>query len=251
MLVLLLPLLSWGQITKPPEFQDKGTFQRGGASATLDGSSHVSAQRTVINQELLERLRALPGHAEGASLLANGMLGPAADHFEENGLRIGTAVTHFLAGRTGKSAELLCTLAKEQPENKTLLPFLGETVGEPRAWAAPMLAAMRKLASPPTAEGEYYLAQALLKQDPSQAAEAMEHLTRSTALNPKETRALLEVARQESSANRKPQAIAALEEALRRDERLAIAHYRLGLLYRATGETERGSKHLRRYEELR
>ncbi len=102
-----------------------------------------------------------------------------------------------------------------------------------------------------SADGEYYLARALLKQDPPLIAEALPHLSRAAALAPQETLALLELARQENTPERPPTAIAALEEALRRDPKLATAHYRLVQLYRAAGQLEKSREHLRRYQELK
>lgn len=247
--LLLVTMLSRAQITGAPEFREDGKFQRG-AAAALDGTSHVSALRPAINEELVARLRALPGYAEGVRLIESRLLGPAEEYFRKKGQRIGLAVTQFLSGKDETSAELLCKLAAENPNDKALLPFLGETVGVSKAWTAPMLAALRRMATPPTADSQYYLARALLKQDPPVTAEALTHLELSASLDPQSTRALLELARQATAADRRPDAIAALEEALRRDDTLTAAHYRLAQLYRASGETERSAVHLRKYREL-
>ncbi len=237
------------QITKPPEFQENRKIQAGAAS--LDGSSHVSAERTELHRALLDRLRALPRYAEGVRLLESQLFGPAEQHFEKQGLPLGVAVTRFILGQAESSAELLCRLATQRPTDAAVLAMLGETIGAAPSWSARMLAAIRTMATPESADGEFYLARALLKQDPPLTAEALPHLSRSAALAPKETRALLELARQENTPERRPAAIAALEEALRRDEKLSVAHYRLAQLYRAGGQLERSREHLRRYQELK
>lgn len=237
------------QITKPPEFQENRKIQAG--AAELDGSSHVSAERTELHQGLVNRLRALPGHAEGVRLLESQLFGPAEQFFEKQGLPLGLAVTRFITGQAEASAELLCRLAAERPADAAVLALLGETVGGAPSWSARMLVAIRTMSARESADGEYYLARALLKQDPPLTAEALPHLSRAAALAPKETRALLELARQENTPARRPAAIAALEEALRRDEKLSAAHYRLAQLYRAEGQLEKSREHLRRYQELK
>ncbi len=247
--MILFSLLVLAQITKPPEFEEAGKFQTSAATGTVDGSSHVSAERAVVNQELVAILRPLPGYAEGVRLMESQMPGAAQSFFEARRLKLGLAVTLFMAGKAEPSAGLLCSLVNTKPVG--LLPVLGETVGASASWAPRMLAAIRKLARPESAEGEYYLARALLKQEPAQTAEARRHLERSALLDPKATRALLELARQAAAADQRPAAIAALEEALRRDEQLSVAHYRLAQLYRAAGEAERSRGHLKRFEELR
>ena len=246
---MLIFFLALAQINKPPEFEENGKFQTSVAASTVDGSSHVSAERAVVNQELVSILRQLPGYAEGVRLMEGQMPGAAQTFFETKRLKLGVAVTLFMAGKTDASAELLCSLVPSKPVG--LLPLLGETMGAAPAWSARILVAISKLARPESADGEYYLARALLKQEPAQPAEARRHLERSVLLGPQSTRALLELARIATAAGERPAAIAALEEALSRDERLSVAHYRLAQLYRAAGQAERGRTHLQRFEELR
>ncbi len=230
---LIVPVaIGWAQIASPPEFREPGTFQRGTSAATVDGTSHASPQRAEVNHELVTRLRALPNLREGLRL------------------RLSEAVNLFLKDKMDASAELLCTLAAEHPGNRTLLPFLGETAGASKVWSGRMLAAVRSLSSHPTSEGEYYLGHTLLKQVPPQTSEALVHLQRSVDLDSKGTRALLELARQHTLAERRAAAIGALEEALRRNDSLAPAHYRLSQLYRSEGQPDRSKVHLRRYQEL-
>ncbi len=249
--VIAILILALAQITKPPEFEENGKFQTGNAAGSVDGSSHVSAERAVVNQELLSLLRKRPEYAEGVRLIERQLPGAAQAEFDRKQLKAGVAVSLFLAGKVDESAALLCSLAKAKRVPPELLPILGETVGASKTWANRMLAAVRLLSQPDSAESEYYLARALLKQEPAQTAEAMAHLQKSAALDPKSTRALLESARQNTAASQRPSAIALLEEALRRDAQLSVAHYRLAQLYRATGQVEKSREHLRRFEELR
>lgn len=249
--VTLILILALAQITKPPEFEENGKFQTGNAASSVDGSSHVSAERGVVNRELLSLLRKVPAYAEGVSLIERQLPGAAQAEFERKQLQVGVAVSLFLAGKVDASAELLCSLAEAKRLTPELLPILGETVGASKTWAPRMLARIRGLSNEASAESEYYLARALLKQEPAQTAEALSHLQKSAALDPKSTRALLESARQTTAVHQRPAAIALLEEALRRDEKLSVAHYRLAQLYRATGQAERSREHLRRFEELR
>lgn len=246
--MMLCALLMLAQITKPPEFDEPAKFETSPAASTVDGSSHVAAERAVVNQELLTILRRLPGYGEGVRLIESQMPGAAQTHFEARRQALGVAVTLFLAGKAEASADLLCQLANHKPASSGLLPIMGETVGVAQVFAGRMLLAIRKLARPETAEGEYYLARALLKQEPSQVLEARRHLAKSAMLDPKSTQALLETARQ---ATERAEAMAALEEALRRDDGLPVAHYRLAQLYRAAGQTVRSEQHLQRFEALR
>ena len=57
-LVLLLAVtgLLLGQIGKPPEFLEGAVFQTNKAPGTLDGTSHVAADRAQINETLLHSL---------------------------------------------------------------------------------------------------------------------------------------------------------------------------------------------------
>jgi len=239
-------LLLLAQITKPPEFEERSKFETSKSASTVDGSSHVSAERVAVNQELLAILRGLPEYEEGIRLIENQMPGAAETHFRAKRQRLGVAVTLFLAGKTEASSELLCQLVSNRPAG--LLAVMGETVGAAPAWSGRMLIAIRNLARPATSAGEYYVARALLKQDPPVPGEARRHLARSAALDPRATAALLETARQAAD---RAEAIVALEEALRRDERLSVAHYRMAQLYRAAGDLERSRQHLERFEALR
>ncbi len=255
-LFFAFPLLSLAQIGKPPEFQESGAFRPGAATGTVDGTSHVAAERSQINNELVVRLRALPPSPalrEGLRLIDNRLLTAADEHFRNNGLPLAAAVTVFLLGKADASAAALCALATAQPMELTLLPLLGETVGAAPAYSARMLAQLKRLAAayPENGEAEYFVARALLKQESAQTAEALPHLERAAALDPKDTRALLELARQHTVAERSPQAIEALEEALRRDPSLATAHYRLVQLYRNAGQLERSREHLQQFQKLR
>ncbi|MBY0506296.1 MAG: hypothetical protein K2X03_20425 [Bryobacteraceae bacterium] len=241
-----LAILLFAQITKPPEFEDAGKFATSPAAGTVDGSSHVAAERAVVNQELLAILRRLPGYAEGVHLIEGQMPGAAQAHFEAKRQRVGVAVTLFLAGKAEESAELLCKLAKEKEHSA--LPVIGETIGVAPAWSQRLLAAIQSLSRPPSSVSEYYLGRALLKQEPPHVVEARRHLARSARLDVKATAALLELARQ---APQPEEAIQWLEEALRRNGRLGVAHYRLAQLYRADGQMEKSRQHLREFEASR
>ena len=85
--MILIFILALAQITKPPEFEEPGKFQTGVAAGTVDGSSHVSAERAVVNQELVAILRHLPGYEEGVRLMEGQMPGAAQTFFETNRLK--------------------------------------------------------------------------------------------------------------------------------------------------------------------
>ena len=73
---MLFTLMLLAQITKPPEFEEPRKFETSAAGA-VDGSSHVSAERAAVNEELLTILRRLPGFAEGVRLMEGQMPGAA------------------------------------------------------------------------------------------------------------------------------------------------------------------------------
>ena len=78
--------------------------------------------------------------------------------------------------------------------------------------------------------------------------ESIPLLRRAAMLDPKETRALVELGRQYANADMRGEAVAAYEEALRRDPEIKTAHFRLAGLYRALGNAEKSREHLRLYQ---
>lgn len=246
--LIAMPVLLLAQIGSPPEFQAAGTFQSSPSAGSLDGSSHVAAERTQINESLLRLLRAIPEAAPGVRLIENRLLGEAELHFRKNGPAEGAAVVLFLTGETEKSAEILCSI-----DHPRVLPLLGETVGAAPAWSARLLARIEKLAPAHAApaDAEFYWARALLLQSPERTAAAIPHLERAAELDPTGTRALLELGRLYAAQQRNAEAVRAFERALSRDPSLALAHYRLAALYRALGDPGKSGLHLRDYQRLK
>jgi tetratricopeptide (TPR) repeat protein len=240
-----LPALLLAQITAPPEFQPPGAFHTNSAAAPLDGSSHVAAERTQINQTLVHLLRAIPQSAPGLKLIDNRLLPEAELYFRNSGPPEGLAVVLFLSGQPAASAEILC-----QVNRNRALPLLGEIIGAAPAWAARILAQIEKLAPsyPNQADAEFYWARALLQQSPERSAEAVPHLRRAASLDPKSTRPLLELGRLFSARQQNTEAVAAFEQALSRDPSLAMAHYRLASLYRSLGNPAKSQFHLAEYQ---
>ena len=250
--LLLLAGLARAQIRQTPEFQESPKFQTNPNGRAIDGTSHVSAEREQINTELVSHLRNIPSHADGLRLIDNHMLAAAQQEFRGKGLRLGLAVTQFLLGQEEASAEGLCLLAESRPQDLSLAPFLGITSGSVPAYAGRMLALLRTTAAahPSNGEAQFYLAQALLKQNPPRTAEAIPYLLRSVELEAKDTRALMELGRQYTELGQLPKAIAVLEQALARDEKLATAHYRIASLYRLTGKHVKSTEHLLKFQAL-
>lgn len=233
------------QIGSPPEFQPAESFQTSPAAGSLDGTSHVAAERTQINENLVNLLRAIPEAAEGVKLIENRLLREAERQFRKSGSLEGTAVVLFLLGEVEASAEAL-----SGSDHPRALPLLGETVGAAPAWAPRLLARIEKLAAsqPAKADTEFYWARALLQQTPERTHEALSHLERAAQLNGKDTRALLELGRLYASRQKNRDAIGAFERALARDSSLAMAHYRLAALYRSQGDAGKSQFHLKAYQ---
>ncbi|MFN7542152.1 MAG: hypothetical protein ACK5TN_05105 [Acidobacteriota bacterium] len=246
--LLALPALLLAQITAPPEFQPPAAFHSPSAAAPLDGSSHVAAERAQITQTLVQLLRAIPQAAPGLKLIDNRLLDQAETLFRESGPPEGLAVILFLTGQPDASAEILCRL----PHHR-VLPLLGEIIAATPAWAPRILAHIETLAPshPNRADAEFYWARALLAQSPDRSAAALPHLRRAASLEPKSTRALLELGRLPAARQQLPDAIRAFEQALARDPSLAMAHYRLSALYRSLGNAAKTRFHLSHYQRLK
>ena len=134
------------------------------------------------------------------------------------------------------------------PRTLALLPFLAE-MGE-----GPIVAgAIREIAAadPANAEADPANAEALfyLARVTEPKAEAVRLLEKAAALDTKDTRALLELAR--LHGDDRPTAIAALEAVLARDGSIAAAHYRLASLYRAAGDIEKSRSHMEAFRQAR
>jgi tetratricopeptide (TPR) repeat protein len=245
---LLLAPPCQAQIGSPPEFQSAGAFQASPTASSLDGTSHIAAERTQINETLIQLLRAVPTATAGVKLIDNRLLREAELHFRKNGPPEGLAVILFLTGETDASAELLCHL-----DHPRALPLLGETVGAAPTWAKRILTRIETLAAtlPPSADSEFYWARALLQQFPEQTAAALPHLERAATLDGKGTRALLELGRLYAGRQQNAEAIHAFERALARDPSLAMAHYRLAALYRSAGDPTNSARHLQEYQRLK
>lgn len=244
----LLPGLILAQIGTPPEFQAAGTFQSSPVAGALDGTSHVAAERTQINESLVNLLRTIPDAAAGVKLIDNRLLEEATAHFRKHGPAEGAAVILFLKGETAASAEALCAISDNR-----VLPLLGEVVGSAPEWAARILARIEALAPthPASADAEFYWARALLQQAPARVNEAILHFERAAERDQKATRALLELGRIYASRQQPRDAIRAFEEALTRDHSLVMAHYRLASLYRSVGDDEKSRRHFAEYQRLR
>lgn len=232
-MVLILLL---AQVTAPPEFQSTATFQTSAGAATVDGTTHTAAEQARINGEIVRRLKALEGHEEGARLVDSKLYGAAEAAFRKRGQVAGVAVALYLNGKTAAATEALLAA----PRSLALLPFLAE-MGE-----GPLVAgAIREIASTHLSSGEalFYLARVAPRD------EAVRLLEKAAALDLKDTRALLELARLHGDDRAK--AIAALEGVLARDPSMAAAHYRLASLYRAAGDVEKSRKHMAAFQGLR
>jgi hypothetical protein len=238
-----------GQITKAPEFSDAAKVQSA-KPAPLETTSHASAERAEVHEGLLRQLRGLAGYSEGVSLIEKRLNGPAEEWFAGRGMVVGVAVVRLLNGREAESAEMLCDLAGSAAPPVGLIGVMGESIGVSKAHAPKMLEVMKKLARSGDAASEFALGLAYLRQAEPQVEAGLLRLREAAKLDWKDTRALMEVAKQETVLEHREAAVAALEEVLKRDDRVAAAHYRLSQLYRVMGQAERGRVHMNRYREL-
>lgn len=257
-------------IRKPPEFEDPAAF-RSTAPAAADGSSHISARGERISQNLLRFLAAYdtPGtdkaeyalFQQGYKLLRQGLAAAAVASFREAAKRhpqsepvvAGLSVALYLIGELDESASALVRIAELYPRSGRLVPLLGETADASSRYRPLMEQRLRDFvrADAKSAAARYYLAQLLASEQPQPPAEAATLWTEAAALDPRDVRPCLSMARLEENRDRVEAAIAWLNRALERDPLLPDAHYRLSRLYFRVGKKELGNRHLERFRMLR
>ena len=198
------------QITGAPEFKSGPVFQKDRSAATVDGTSHASAEKAQLNAEVLLRLRQLSGYAGGV--------------------------------------RQLISIGRSNPSSVEIVPFLAETALVVPSLTASALEVIEKISVKNPSSSEAYYYRARLTQD--QESASIELLKKSVALDPAATSPLIELSRVYTRTGDRPAAIEALEKVLALKPDTSIAHYRLASLYRATGQHEKASSHMAAFQKL-
>jgi arylsulfatase A-like enzyme/cytochrome c-type biogenesis protein CcmH/NrfG len=144
-----------------------------------------------------------------------------------------------------KSAIASLTHAHEiDPSNVQAAALLGASLTQDGR-AAEAVATLEPLARTPDADVEILRTLALAKARGGSADEALHLLERARAANSNNPQVFVDEATVDLIANRRPQARAALEEALRRDPDLPAAHSTLAALLADEGRGEEAAAHWR------
>jgi tetratricopeptide (TPR) repeat protein len=236
------------QITSAPEFKSGPVFQKDRSAATVDGTSHASAEKAQLNAEVLSRLRQLSGYAGGVRLIEGKLLPEAQKWFRDQKLPIGVAVTLFFSGQEEEGVRQLISIGRSNPSSVEIVPFLAETALVVPSLTATALEVIEKISAknPSSSEAYYYRARLTRNQESA----SIELLKKSIALDPAATAPLIELSRIYTRTGDRPAAIEALEKVLVLKPDTSIAHYRLASLYRAMGQHEKASSHMAAFQKL-
>lgn len=253
---LLLCTPARAQITSAPEFKSDPVFQKGRSAATVDGTSHASAEKSQVNTDLLSHLNRLSGHEGGIRLIQANLLPAAEAWFRERKLPIGVAMALFFSGQESESVRQLISIGRSMPNSVTVVPFLAEAAVLVPPLTASALDVIEKISgrNPASSEAYYYRARLLHHMPEAEndalRVKALDLLKKSIALDPAATAPLLELSRIYTSTGDRPAAIEALEKVLANDPNHLIAHYRIASLYRVTGQQEKARIHMIEFQKL-
>ncbi len=254
LLLLLVPVSlcafhpAVAQITSAPEFKSGPVFQKDRSAATVDGTSHASAEKAQLNAEVMSRLKQLSGYKGGVRLIEAKLLPAAQKWFRDQKLPIGVAVALFFSGQEAEGVRQLLSIGRANTNSVTIVPFLAETALVVPSLIAPALEVIEKISAKNPASSEAFYYRARLIQD--QEATSIELLKKSIALDRAATAPLIEVSRLYTRTGDRPAAIEALEKVLALKPDTSIAHYRLASLYRAMGQHEKASSHMAAFQKL-
>lgn len=240
------------QITNPPEFKTGSVFQKDRTAATVDGTSHASAEKAEINATVLASLKLLPSHQPGAKFIESRNLPAAEAWFRQRNLPIGIALTQFFAGKETEAVQALITLARSSSTPLSVVPFLAETATTVPSLVPAAYQLVESLCQkhPDNAAALYHQARLMQHLPDADASKAIPLLEKSIQLSPSSTLVLLELSRIQSNLGDRPSAIASLEKALAVDNELSVAHYRIASLYRVTGQPEKARLHMTEFQKL-
>jgi tetratricopeptide (TPR) repeat protein len=174
-------------------------------------------------------------------------------------LYIGLGIAAYARGEYGAAVQSFCRAADLEPADPRPIDFLGEMYGVAPELAADITERIARFAKaqPSVASGQYYYAMNLWRA-PGESATSAETqktveslLERAVSLDPKMTKAHLQLGILLAEQKRFTEAIPSLVEAIRLDPNLGQAHYRLAQAYQRTGQKELAAREFAEFERLK
>lgn len=175
-------------------------------------------------------------------------------------LHIGLGIARYARGEYPAAVQSFCKAADLEPGDARPIEFLGEMYGVAPDLASEITERVARFAKaqPQIASGQYYYAMNLWRAPAADAAateaslKAVESLLRkAVSLDPKMTKAHLQLGILLSEQKRFAEAIPSLVEATRLDPNLGQAHYRLAQAYQRTGQKELAAQSFAAFERLK
>jgi tetratricopeptide (TPR) repeat protein len=176
-------------------------------------------------------------------------------------LHIGLGIARYARGEYASAVQSFCQAADLEPGDVRPIEFLGEMYGVAPDLAAQITERVARFAKaqPSVASGQYYYAMNLWRapEAPTEAgrSETVKRveslLRRAISLDPKLTKAHLQLGILLAEQKRFTEAIPSLVEATRLDPNLGQAHYRLAQAYQRTGQKELAAQSFAAFERLK
>ncbi len=178
-------------------------------------------------------------------------------------LHIGLGIARYARGEYGAAVQSFCQAADLEPADPRPIEFLGEMYGVSPDLASEITERVARFAKaqPAIASGQYYYAMNLWRAPGGAGPSAWEAdetlktveslLRRAVALDPKMTKAHLQLGILLAEQKRFDEAIPSLVEAIRLDPNLGQAHYRLAQAYQRTGQKELAAQSFAAFERLK
>jgi len=183
-------------------------------------------------------------------------------------LHIGLGIGRYARGEYSAAVQSFCRAADLEPADPRPIEFLGEMYGVSPDLASEITERVARFAKaqPSIASGQYYYAMNLWRAPgaagaagapgaPAAADETLKTveslLRRAVALDPKMTKAHLQLGILLAEQKRFDEAIPSLAEAVRLDPNLGQAHYRLAQAYQRTGQKELAAQSFAAFERLK
>jgi tetratricopeptide (TPR) repeat protein len=176
-------------------------------------------------------------------------------------LHVGLGIGLYARGEYAAAVQSFCRAADLEPADPRPIEFLGEMYGVSPDLAAEITERVARFAKaqPSVASGQYYYAMNLWRA-PDAPNETNKDATlktvesllkRTVTLDPKMTKAHLQLGILLSEQRRFDEAIPSLVEATRLDPNLGQAHYRLAQAYQRTGQKELAAREFAAFERLK
>lgn len=204
--------------------------------------------------------------AWGAELLRHQTLKPAADVFgrgakqfpESSSLLIGLGVAKYLLSQNQDAVNAFCAAIDLDPKNPSPYFFLSKVQGIPDAQQARVSERFERYVaqSPKDAKARFYYAMTLWDfnaggPETKDLPKVKSLLEGAIALDPRNAEAHLQLGVVYSRQGQNQAAVPEFERCIELDQKITIAHYRLGQTLIRLGAMERGRKELEEWKVLK